>query len=77
MHIRGLRGFVAPATGPFVRSSWARDVGLLRSRLRGCRAGVLEGMLGDPGPCRTAFAIVTDDATEEFGMGRRVDLPAT
>lgn len=24
-----------------------------------------------------AFAMVTDDAAEEFGMGRRVDLPAT
>ncbi|WP_030443733.1 hypothetical protein [Actinoplanes subtropicus] len=24
-----------------------------------------------------AFAMVTDDAAEEFGMGRRVDLPTT
>ena len=33
------------------------------------RAAVLQGVPGG------AFAMVTDDAAEEFGMGRRVDLP--
>lgn len=35
------------------------------------RVAALDGVPGG------AFAMVTDDAAEEFGMGRRVDLPTT